>query len=101
MLQGAIERNNLNGLFEHVLSIEDISMYKPRPEVYQMACENFQLQSDQILFVSSNTWDVAGAKSFGLKVAWLNRFDGVMEELDFDPDYVLHEMEELHEVLST
>ncbi len=99
MLQGAVDRNNLRGLLTHVLSVEEISLFKPRPEVYRLACTKFQMEPEQLLFVSSNTWDVAGAKSYGLKVAWLNRFGGVMEELGFEPDYVLDGMQQLLEVL--
>ena len=95
MLDGAIERNNLQGFFKQVLSADSISLFKPRPEIYQLACDRLQLAPTQILFVSSNTWDVSGAKSYGLQVAWLNRFDGTMEELDFEPDYILDEMGQL------
>ena len=99
MLDGAIERNNLQEVFKYVLSADDIGLYKPRPEVYQMACDRFQLTSEQILFVSSNTWDVSGAKSYGLQVAWLNRFGGTLEELQFQPDYVLQELNQLNSQL--
>jgi len=99
MLNGAVERNNLEKFFSHVISVEEILLFKPRREVYQLACTKFQLEPEQILFVSSNTWDVIGAKSFGLKVAWLNRARRVMDELDFEPDFVLDEMEQLLEVI--
>ncbi len=100
MLQGAIDRNNLGSFFTKVLSVEKIMLFKPRKEVYQMACDAFQVLPKEILFVSSNTWDAVGASSFGLKVAWLNRFGGVMEELGFQPDYVLDEMQQLLEVMN-
>jgi 2-haloacid dehalogenase len=100
MLHGALDRNKISGLFVHVLSAEDIRMYKPRPEIYQMACEKFSLRPDEILFVSSNTWDVAGAKSYGLTVAWLNRSAGVMDELGFEPDIMVEEIAELLGVLN-
>ena len=98
MLKGAVERNDLTKFFSHIISVEEISLFKPRREVYQLACANFQLEPEQILFVSSNTWDAVGAKAFGLKVAWLNRAGTVMEELDFEPDMVLDKMEQLLEV---
>jgi 2-haloacid dehalogenase len=98
MLKGAIERNKLAKFFSHIISVEEISLFKPRREVYQLACTKFQLEPEQILFVSSNTWDAVGAKSFGLKVAWLNRAGTVMDELDFKPDFVLDEMVQLLEV---
>lgn len=100
MLQGALHGNKISGLFVHVLSAEDVRMFKPRSEIYQMACEKFSLRPDEILFVSSNTWDVAGAKSYGLTVAWLNRSDGVMEELGFEPDIIVEEIEQLLGVIN-
>ena len=100
MLQGALHRNKISGFFVHVLSAEDVGMFKPRPEIYQLAGEKFSLRPYEILFVSSNTWDVAGAKSYGFTVAWLNRFDGVMDELGVKPDFVLNEMEQLLQVMS-
>ena len=95
MLQGAMERNNFQNLFLHILSTEDISLFKPDPEVYQLACDRFNTSPDQLLFVSGNPWDVSGAKSFGLKVAWLNRTGTLPEELGFKPDYELNRLEEL------
>lgn len=95
MLQGAMERNNFQKLFLHILSTEDIGLFKPSPEVYHMACERFNAPADQLLFVSGNPWDVSGAKSFGLKVAWLNRTGTLPEELGFNPDYELSSLEEL------
>ena len=95
MLQGAINRNNLGTFLTQVLSVEEISLFKPRKEVYQLACNGFQVLPKEILFVSANTWDVVGAKSFGLRVAWLNRFQTVKEELGLEPDYILNEMQEL------
>ena len=95
MLEGALRRNELNDMFDHVLSADDVKRFKPRPEVYQQAVDKFKFDPEEILFVSSNTWDVAGAKSFGLKVAWLNRSGAIMERLGFQPDHTLDHMGQL------
>ncbi len=99
MLQSALSRNDLGDLFEHILSAEDIRLFKPRPEIYQMAVDKFALEAHEILFVSSNTWDVSGAKSFGLTVAWLNRNNGIMEQIDFEPDFMVESMEEIQKII--
>jgi 2-haloacid dehalogenase len=56
-----------------VLSVEAIGAFKPRPEVYRLASERFRLAPADIVFVSSNRWDVMGAASIGFRTAWINR----------------------------
>ena len=56
-----------------MLSVDTIGMYKPRPEVYALVIERFRLSPREVVFVSSNRWDVAGACAFGFRTAWVNR----------------------------
>ena len=89
-----------NGIDEHlsaILSVDTIQKYKPNPAVYQIAADDLGLDKSEIAFISSNTWDVAGAKSYGLKVIWLNRQQGQMEELGFQPDIIISRLEDLLE----
>ena len=95
MLKGAVASNGLQEVFSTLLSADDIKLYKPRPEVYQMAVDYFDCSPQQIIFISSNTWDVAGAKQFGLRVAWLNRSGGTLEPLGPQPDWHLSDLAEL------
>lgn len=96
MLSGAISHNQLDGIFSHVLSAHSVKIFKPSKEVYQLACQAFNCQSREILFVSSNTWDVSGAKSHGLQVAWLRRGEGIMEKLDVG---VVMELQNLRQLI--
>ncbi|MEL6592918.1 MAG: haloacid dehalogenase type II, partial [Bacteroidota bacterium] len=75
MLGAALRNAQLERHFTHVLSVDQVQCYKPDPRVYQLAVDAFGLTPQQICFVSSNTWDVAGAKSFGFQVAWLDHHD--------------------------
>ena len=95
MLAGAIQANDLTGLFSAILSADQLQTYKPRPQVYQMATDHFQCEPQQLVFISSNTWDVAGAKQFGLKVVWLNRTGGTMEVLGPKADHEISNLEAL------
>ncbi len=99
MLEKAIAHNGIHALFEAVISVEETGLYKPRPEVYALAQQKFCVERSQLLFISSNTWDVAGARSFGLKVAWANRFNNEMEELGFEPDLIVSDLKELSDYL--
>ncbi|MEO0471775.1 MAG: haloacid dehalogenase type II [Bacteroidota bacterium] len=95
MLESAIAANRLEGVFDHVFSAHSISTYKPRPEIYQLACDGLNLPAEHIGFISGNPWDVAGAASFGLQVLWLNRGKKQAEELGVRPRRQLDSLEEL------
>jgi 2-haloacid dehalogenase len=71
MLAAAVSAAKID--LDAVLSVDDIRIYKPRPEVYALVTKRFQLAPKDIVFVSSNRWDVMGANSFGFRTAWINR----------------------------
>lgn len=73
MLSSAITAANLEPLLDAVLSVDQLRVYKPRPEVYQLACDSFRVTPGDIIFISANRWDVMGAQAFGFRTAWINR----------------------------
>jgi 2-haloacid dehalogenase len=86
MLAAAVERAGLGGLFEAVLSVEEVGVYKPHPRVYQLALECLDLPALQIVFQSSNAWDAHAASAFGMQVVWCNRSGQRREKLPGAPD---------------
>lgn len=86
LLEKAVTHNQIKDRFAAIFSVESIQQYKPKPAVYQIPVDGFRLSREEIVFLSSNTWDVAGAKSFGLKVIWVKRKSGQLEELGVLPD---------------
>ena len=60
-------------LLDAVLSVDAVRMYKPRPEVYALVTDRFGITPDEVVFVSSNRWDVMGAAAFGFRPFWVNR----------------------------
>lgn len=73
MLQKVLTANHLLESLDQCLSVEDLRTYKPDPRVYQLVCDQLNLTPQQICFVSSNPWDLAGAASFGFNAVWINR----------------------------
>jgi 2-haloacid dehalogenase len=73
MLDAAVEASGIAALCDAVLSIDAVRMYKPRPEVYALVTDRFQVTPDEVVFVSSNRWDIMGAGSFGFRPVWVNR----------------------------
>jgi len=82
--------------FDAVLSVDAVKVYKPAPEVYQLAVDKLKTPKERITFVSSNCWDALGAKSFGFRVYWINRAKAPVDRLGFRPDEIV---DGLHEIL--
>jgi len=95
MLAAAVTSSGLERHLQHVLSVDAVKTYKPAPAVYALAPRALGLPAADLLFVSSNAWDVAGAKSFGYQVAWCNRTEAPAEELGVSPDLVITRLDEL------
>jgi 2-haloacid dehalogenase len=86
MLRSAVEHAGLATLFDHVLSIEAVGIYKPHPSVYALAVERLGVPAARICFLSSNGWDAAGAAQFGFRVVWINRYRQPRERLPAGPE---------------
>ena len=82
-----------------VLSVDEMKVFKPAPEVYELAVRRLGTPKEKIGFVSSNCWDALGAKSFGFVVYWINRGGAPADALGFQPDAVLRSLGDLPEVL--
>jgi 2-haloacid dehalogenase len=91
MLAAAVSAAQLGTDLDAVLSVDAIRMYKPRPEVYALAAERFRLAPREIVFVSSNRWDVMGAQSFGFRAVWVNRAK-MPQEYEPAPEAVLADL---------
>jgi len=95
MLAAAVTASGLERHLQHVLSVDAVKTYKPSPAVYALAPRALGIPAAELLFVSSNAWDIAGAKSFGYQVAWCNRTGAPAEELGAAPDLVITRLDEL------
>ncbi|MFB9127823.1 haloacid dehalogenase type II [Paraburkholderia dipogonis] len=85
MLDIAVKSAGMTRLFDRVLSVDAVRAYKPSPAAYALGTQAFDAQPREIVFVSSNGWDVTGATWFGFTTFWLNRHNAPAEELGVTP----------------
>ncbi|MBL8448190.1 MAG: haloacid dehalogenase type II [Zoogloeaceae bacterium] len=85
MLEVAIKSAGMTGLFDHVLSVDAVKQFKTADAAYALGPEAFGLPAKEILFVSSNGWDAAGATWYGYTTLWINRSGQPIEALDVTP----------------
>ena len=124
MLNALVRNSGLDRLLDATISVDAKQIFKPSPQAYELIGEVLGTASDEVLFVSSNPWDVAGAKAFGLNVAWIERvtpeamalacvetelvapltmFKAIrtqMDELGFLPDHRVRSLSELPGIIA-
>lgn len=124
MLNALVRNSGLRPIIDAVISVDAKGIFKPSPETYSLIESTLKIPPREVLFISSNPWDVCGAKSFGLNVAWIERvtpeamalaclesetlppstmFKAIrtqMDELGFEPDYRIHSLAELPKLVS-
>jgi 2-haloacid dehalogenase len=99
MLADAIASAGLEGLFDAVLSVEEVGVFKPHPSVYALIGRHLGTAADESLFVSANGWDAACATGAGLTCAWLNRTGAPRERLPWAPAHELPDLSPLPDLL--
>lgn len=90
-----VQYSGLQDHFAHLISVENVEVFKPHTSVYELGEHTLGAARGNILFVSSNAWDAAGAKHFGYTVAWVNRNGNTFEELGARPDIEVDSLEVL------
>jgi len=99
LLNELVKSNNLGGIFDDIFSIEEVGIYKPSSKVYDIPVKKFQIQKDEIVFLSSNTWDVSGSGNYGYNSIWVNRNNNIFDSLDYIPQNQVKNLGELLDLI--
>ena len=99
LLNDLVESNNLKNLFDDLFSIEEVKVYKPDPRVYEMPIKKYNVNADEITFLSSNTWDVSGGGNYGYNSIWVNRNKSEFDILDFKPKNEIDNLTQLLDIV--
>ena len=100
MLETLVRRSGLAGLFDAVLSVDAVGVFKTHPKVYHLALDALGLEAQEIAFQSSNAWDAHAASDFGMRVVWCNRYGQRRERLPGAPDREVRTLAELPDLLA-
>jgi 2-haloacid dehalogenase len=100
MLENGVQKTGIENIIDHLFSVDDLGIFKPRKEVYQMVLDKLEVSKNEVLFFSSNQWDVSGASNFGLTSVWVNRNNEVREGLPFGNVLEVQNLEELRHFLN-
>jgi len=84
LLNELVKSNNIENIFDDIFSIEDVGVYKPDSRVYDIPTKKYQLQKNEIAFLSANTWDVSGGGNHGYHAIWVNRNNSIFDNLDYE-----------------
>lgn len=98
MLAAAVASAGLAADLDAVLSVEHVGVFKPHDRVYDMVGAQFGCPKDDVLFVSSNGWDAAGAAGYGFRTAWVNRAGEPIDRLYARPQHVLPDLTTIPEL---
>ncbi|WP_170367884.1 haloacid dehalogenase type II [Ruegeria arenilitoris] len=98
MLEGAVRSAGIAGVLDDILSVESVGVFKPHARVYDLVCDRFGCERSNVLFVSSNGWDAAGASGYGFVTAWVNRAGEPMDRLPWTPAHVLSDLTSIPEL---
>ena len=99
LLKELVESNNLNNLFDDLFSIEEVGIYKPDSKVYDLPIKKYKIKSNEVTFLSANTWDVSGGGNYGYHSIWVNRNNDIFDTLDYKPSDQVKNLSELVDLI--
>jgi 2-haloacid dehalogenase len=95
LLNELVKNNNLDNIFDDLFSIEQVGIYKPVSKVYDMPIRKYNIEKNEIAFLSANTWDVSGGGNYGYNAIWVNRNKNIFDNLDYKPNSEIKDLSEL------
>ena len=99
LLNELVTSNNLNNLFDDLFSVEEVKVFKPDSKVYEIPTKKYNIKANQIIFLSSNTWDVSGGGNFGYNSVWVNRNKSKFDLLDYQPKNEINNLTQLLDIV--
>ena len=95
LLDELVKSNHLDNLFDDIFSVEKVGVYKPNSRVYDMPITKYNIDKNEVAFLSANTWDVSGGGNYGYQSIWVNRNNNIFDNLDYKPDIQIKNLGEL------
>ncbi len=94
-----LAKNRIQYDFDDIISVETVGAFKPHPGVYRRAAANLALEVGECMMVSSNSFDVVGARACGFRGAFVDRYGLPYEDTPFQPDVTVSDFTGLADTL--
>ena len=99
ILNELVVSNGLKDIFDDIFSVEEVGIFKPDSKVYDLPINKYNIEKNEVLFLSANTWDVSGAGNYGYNTVWVNRNNNIFDKLDFEPNKQISNLSELLDLI--
>ena len=99
LLNELVKSNNIENIFDDIFSIEDVGIYKPDSRVYDIPTKKYQIQKNEVVFLSANTWDISGGGNYGYSSIWVNRNNSIFDNLDYKPKDEVKNLNQLLDIV--
>jgi len=99
LLNELVVSNGLKDIFDDIFSVEEVGIFKPDSKVYDLPINKYNIEKNEVLFLSANTWDVSGAGNYGYNTVWVNRNNNIFDKLDFEPNKQISNLSELLDLI--
>ena len=99
LLNELVVSNQLKDIFDVIFSVEEAGIFKPDSKVYDLPINKYNIEKNEVLFLSANTWDVSGAGNYGYNTVWVNRNNNIFDKLDFEPNQQISNLSELLDLI--
>ena len=99
LLNELVKSNNLDNIFDDVFSIQEVKTYKPDPKVYNIPVKKYQIQKNEVAYLSANTWDVSAGGNYGFNPVWVNRNNSIFDNLDYVPKHQIKHLGGLLDII--
>jgi len=99
LLNELVVSNGLKDIFDDIFSVEEVGIFKPDSKVYDLPINKYNIEKNEVLFLSANTWDVSGAGNYGYNTVWVNRNNNIFDKLDFEPNQQISNLSELLDLI--
>lgn len=98
MLAGAVKSAGIADVLDDTLSVDAVGVFKPDARVYDLVSKRFGCAKNEVLFVSSNGWDVGCATGYGFETVWVNRAGDPVDRLPWQPKHTLPDLTRIPEL---
>ena len=99
LLNELVVSNQLKDIFDDIFSVEEAGIFKPDSKVYDLPINKYNIEKNEVLFLSANTWDVSGAGNYAYNTVWVNRNNNIFDKLDFEPNKQISNLSELLDLI--